>query len=522
MRPDPRACLFLLLCGAIAGWFVAQLIPSELRGGVPDLFRQEYGRAREVGRDYEITESNWLPIPRLFADFDMTMDVELGEHTELDVLLHQVEPRRIDSETLPFHGRFAVLRLSSERAGQPWRTREQALFEPRSGGVEVAPGLDSTVSIHARGRELRANVAGRSLPPFESADDYGWMTLLVHGGKAVVKEIRIVPLGLPAAWRWATSTWVALGAGVGGLGALLALCLGLTWQQIGRMAIVQFGAPAAAAWWWIRQTGGAPMDPLRLPDPQALGSLLLWPALAPFGFVLLRGRLALLGAAVLVAAGSLHFATQPLRDALRTDEARLDAVFGPAAGSTLAEALGQRVRGPAEIHDVAPNPRRVFLLGGQLLYDRGAPTEHLERLLAGELRTKLLQKVDVPCLPTADGHTRQQWELFSRFFRGYRPAVLVFGVPRDEAARGRDGAPRSSPQALAATLTEVQKYCVEQSAKLVLFADQDLPEDLLAVLQKAAAADVPLVVGKAGETPGELAARLAAGIAPLLPKDAAK
>jgi uncharacterized membrane protein len=188
------------------------------------------------------------------------------------------------------------------------------------------------------------------------------------------------------------------------------------------------------------------------------------------------------------------------------------------------------VRGPTALHTLEPAAHRVFLLGGQLLYDRGGPADHL----APTLRTELLGRLhvrdqavpprpasglplDVPCLPTVDGHSQQQWRLYETFYAGYRPEVLVFGVPRDEVVDDpRTARPRSSPAQLAASLRAARAHQTRHGGHVVVLTEHDLPAELSAVLQAEAAAGVPLVVAAAGETSPAIAARLAAVILPLL------
>jgi hypothetical protein len=125
---------------------------------------------------------------------------------------------------------------------------------------------------------------------------------------------------------------------------------------------------------------------------------------------------------------------------------------------------------------------------------------------------------EVVTAPTEDGWSRQQWRLFDRFLRGFRPRVLVFGVPRYEAEPdAATGAPRSTPQALAATLAEARARCAEASIELVLLADEGLPADLLGVLRAASSDRAPLVEVLATDAPLGIARKLAAVIAPRLP-----
>lgn len=508
MRPSLLASLFLLLCGAVAGWSVWLLVPAEFRAGIPGLHQQDYRLVRTEATAMEVTDAKWLSVPWLYADFDLTMDIELGEHTGVDLLLRQVEPRIVGQQLVPFHGRFSVLRLSTERAGPAWRTRDEALFEPRAGGVELAAGYTATVWVQARGRQLRANVAGKWLPWFTAADDYGMLTVLTNGGKAVVQSLLIRNLGQPRAWLWSRWLWISLGALVGWVLAMACAA------ELVRPALrVALGVALLGLVGLPAQTVAS--LPLQLPDPSVMASLLLLPAL----LALLVVGLPRVGFLALLVAAAGFVAVHSVQQATASDEARVATLFGPASGAMPSEALAQRVRGPFAVHDVGPAEHRVFLIGGQLLYNRGAPTDHLEPLLSGDLRGQLRKKVDVPCLPTVDGYSSQQWEVFTRFFGLYMPDVLVFGVPRDEAAPDANGQPRSSVADLQRTLDAAREYCAQRMIRLVLFTEHDLPAAMLDLVQKTAAAhEVPLVVAGPQEAPAGISARLAAVIAPLLQK----
>jgi hypothetical protein len=235
--------------------------------------------------------------------------------------------------------------------------------------------------------------------------------------------------------------------------------------------------------------------------------------------VLLLGKLLLCfgGAVVLLTHGSLAIEQPRVVPASQQDE--LDALFGPAAGNSLAEALGQRVRGLLRVHTRAGPEPAVFLLGGQLLYGsrRAEEPESLEPYLMGALQRELGERWVAPTLPTADGHSQQQWALFERFYAGYAPRALVFGVPSDEAAvEPRTGVPRSSPQRLRDTLGAARRHAAANGTALVLFALSDLPAELRAVLDETAREGVPFVQVAPGELPSTVADQLAAALTPLL------
>jgi hypothetical protein len=504
MRLYSIASLLLVACGAFSGWIVCHRLPSVLHSNEQGLRTEDYRFERKADKAFEVSDAAWFLVPWRYGDFDLHMDVELGEGMELDILLRQVEPRIVEDRFLPFHGRFSVLRLSSKADAPGWRTREQALFGPHDGGVELAAGYVATVWVQARGRLLRANVAGKWQPWFLADDEYGMTALVARGGKAVLHNLVIQSRGQQRAWLWSRWLW----AGLGALGAAILLAIGHARGERPIWFLTAGPLLLASAWLFA---GVGKLD-LSLPAPTALLQILA----AAMAVTLASQRslrwpwlLALLTGALLLVWNANR--------SLRHDGRALDPVFGPDAGETVSEALAQRVRGPFEVHTAGPAAHRVFLLGGKLLYDRGTPTEHLEPLLAGQLRAGLLAPVDVPCLPTVDGHSQQQWRLFSGFFTGYRPNVLVFGVPRDEAAVDEaTGAPRSDASALEATLALARQHCIANACSLVVFTEAGLPKELLAVLEKAAASGTPLVRAEEGEAPAAIAKKLAAAILPLL------
>ena len=505
MRFCSIASLFLVSCAAFSGWLVCHRLPSVVSLDEQRLRTEDYRFERKADKAFEVSDAAWFLVPWRYGDFDLHMDVELGEGMELDLLLRQVEPRIVEDQFVPFHGRFSVLRLSSKADAPGWRTREQALFGPHDGGVELAPGYVATVWVQARGRLLRANVAGKWQPWFVADDEYGMTALVARGGKAVLHNLVIQSKGQQRAWLWSRWLW----AGLGALGALMLLAIGHARGE--RPIWFLTAGPLLLASTWLF-AGVGRLD-LSLPPPTALLQILaaaLSVTLASQRSLRWPWLLALLaGASLLVWNADRQ---------LRHDGSALDPVFGPHAGETVSEALAQRVRGAfGVIHTVGPAAHRVFLLGGKLLYDRSTPEEHLEPLLGGQLRAGLRAAVDVPCLPTVDGHSEQQWRLFSGFFTGYRPNVLVLGVPRDEAALDETtGAPRSDAGRLDATLRQAQQYCLANACSLVVFTEAGLPKELFAVLEKAASTGIPLVRAEEGEAPAVIAKKLAAAILPLL------
>ena len=161
----------------------------------------------------------------------------------------------------------------------------------------------------------------------------------------------------------------------------------------------------------------------------------------------------------------------------------------------------------------------MFLLGGQLMWRRGAaPDDHVEPLLLGELRGPDPRRpaVEPISLPTVDGWSSQQWGMFDRFFRGYLPAVVVFGVPRYEDAALADGSPRSTPESLRTTIAAARSGCAAIGAKLVLVADAGLPEPFAQALRSEQDAGMPLVELTENDAASGIARKLAETLRPML------
>lgn len=518
MRPSVLAGSFLVLCGAFAGQRVAATLPPEPRPDEPNLETADYRLERKADDAIEITPDKWLLVPRLYADFDLQMDVELAADADLDLLVRQVEPRHVQGRIVPFHGRFTALRLTTGAEGAPWRTREELLFGERHHGASLAPGLVATVWISGRGRELTANVAGKPLPTVTAMDDVGTFTLIARGGKAALRRLVITNRGMERAWLVDRRTWVAFGA----LGGLLVLAVS---RALGHRSIrtALLGLPVALVGLLVADV--VHTEPLRMPDPSALCALLGGAMVFVAGLVWLfdARRLTVVVAGLAVLGGGFWWIGDTAAERLcPVDTAVLDTVFGPDAGSTLSEAHAGIVRGPFGLRGVRPpgdNGKRVMLLGGQLLYGRlRSAEEHLEPLLGGALRAALQTPVEVAALPTVDGHSAQQWALFTRFFaEGHRPNAIVLGVPAGEAAVDpATGRARSFPSNLEATVRQARAWAKANGATFVLFTESGLPVDLLDVLRAAERDGAPLVIAGADEAPAAIARRLGAVLAPLL------
>jgi hypothetical protein len=501
------------VCGLAAGWFAAARAVPEPGPGEMQLHTLDFHLGRPANDPLVVDPADWVRLPWLFGDFDLQCDVELGDATDLDLVVRVAEPRQVQGLQLPFHGRFSVLRLSTRAEAPAWRSRDEALFGPRDGGALLGAGLPATVWIEARGRQLRANVAGRRLPWFEAADQIGSLALVAHGGRCVVRKFDVKNLGA------APGFWSARGAGF----VLLGLGLALGMLAVGRVLGAGGGATAGALVVFpavVSLLAGfiATGEPLLETDDRSRHAALA--AAVPAALLLAARSWRSFALTVLLAGAASWFVLEAraMERARLGAVDRLDAVFGAAAGDGVLEAHGRRIRGRLALYGLAAATPRVLLLGGQLLYDRASPTDHLEPLLLGELRKAGHRQAEVICLPTADGWSGQQWRLFDAFFRDYAPRVLVFGVPRDEtAADPRTGQARSDAGALREVLQLAVRDAETAGRPLVFLLDAELPPELGAVVRAVAAAR-PVVAIEPGEAPPAIARRLGAAIEPLLAK----
>ncbi|MFK7738901.1 MAG: hypothetical protein AB8H80_01160 [Planctomycetota bacterium] len=517
--------LLFLACGSIAGVLLSRVVPDDLRSYMAQrLPTQPFELKRSPEDLLQVTESRWLFVPHLFGDFDLEMDVELAAGVDLDLLLRRAEPYRMGDVLPQFSGRYSVLRLSAD--GEPaasderlsassddwrcdgWLRDIQAIEHPHVEGVDLAAGHLATVWIEARGRTLRANVAGKQLPAYQAEDHYGSFSMLSKGGNAVVHRFVMRPVVGSERWLWSPWTWAGIGAALAVLLALVAYP-----RRRSRPRFVLAGVVSLLVFWLVLR----PIDlQYRLPDLATLATTMaLWPVAALL--VLFDVSLWL---RVPLAAGWLALSFFALPH-FAVDDAARDRLFGIKAKNEIAEAHARLVRGPGGLYDLSHEGPTVFLLGGQPVYDVGAqPSEHIGVQLESQLRARLRQPVEVPSLPTFDGWSAQQWRMFDCCYQAYRPRVVVLGIGGFEGIEDeRTGEPRSTPTSLATTLRAALADCQSRGRALVLYAAPETADeyvDALRTFARAADPEVSVVVGKAGESARITAERLAAAIEPLL------
>ncbi|HIE71431.1 MAG TPA: hypothetical protein EYP98_15355 [Planctomycetes bacterium] len=122
-------------------------------------------------------------------------------------------------------------------------------------------------------------------------------------------------------------------------------------------------------------------------------------------------------------------------------------------------------------------------------------------------------------MPTVDGYSSQQWQMFDRFYQAFEPDVVVLGVGADEKANleGTDTA-RSSRTQLGETIRAARKSCEEHGRQLVLFADVGVARDILLELRQHEAGGVPLVEAFEGRARIDTIRKLAEVCRPFLKK----
>lgn len=487
------------------------------RGPLPPLHEQPFRLVEHERDPLRVTVARPLLLPYCFGDCDLLATVALPAGGELDLAF-----RRLDLAL--GHGRFSLLRLSATREAWPWRTREQALFgSDISGGARLGPGLPASIRLEVRGTEVRANVAGRWLPPFTAADDRGSFAFVVRGGEAEVSHLHILPLPRTSA-RW--GVWL-----LGGLcGLAVALCAGASAGR--RRGLVVLLLPAAAAGvhagFASRAVVGATLS-----EP-AIGTVMAALAVAVVALVrpgggrrtIWRGSVA----AILALAAVEVFCRCEQHAFVVFQDPRLDLYFGPESRQAPFDALAKMLHGRDEVHTADPRLggklvagevdalRLVFLGGEPMMESNPDRAQHLAVQATATVGQRLGRRCLPAVFPTAFPNTRQQTLLFDRFYRdAYPAACVVLGIDRWDAGhegsvgvrerlqqvevgppapplslalfvlRGsRDAAVIASPDDLRLTLSEFAHTCAAHGLPLILATHAAVTAPYLAAVENAA------------------------------------
>src|SRR5690606_26316498 len=238
-RRTAAARLLLFAAGGALAGALGVLLVERPYEPLPPLHAEDYGFTRQSGDAFVIDPQRILSVPFAFPDFDLFAQVTLSEGAELDVVLRRVEPQLAGD---PFHGRWVLARLSTRQAGPVVRSREAAVFaDDVPGGHRLAPGRAATLTVMARGRRLRANLAGVWYE-LEASDAHGALAFVARHGPVEIDLLEVHNLGRPL--RLLPFAWGAiLGAGFG----LLAAALGARAIRavFATLAVPAFGYAAA-------------------------------------------------------------------------------------------------------------------------------------------------------------------------------------------------------------------------------------------------------------------------------------
>ncbi len=518
-KPFTKYLLVLLL--AALGGALAAALASAGAGQPPRLFDRDFVWQRDDGSDLRITEDRALPLPYLFGDYDLDATVELHESSELDLLFRKVEPRiqrisassgsaEVTEEFVQFHGRFHLLRLSTKERGPAYRSRDEALFGDAAGGVLLRAGVPATIKLEARGRRVRAVVAGRGLPWIETPDDHGNMTWITRGGTAVVHHLKVTHV----ARGGAIPVWLVAGAVAAIAALVLALCGVPAWRVGASMVVV---LPIGG--WLAHELVFAHLLPWVSPDLLALmcGALSALPA--AIGLALPGRRGALVAVVGLLCAPLLiEAAASRERDRLSPlEDPRLDLYFGMDSGTGPADALARRVQSDSRVHTLSGPDTRVLFLGGEVIFEaRPNLAEQVGLRTAIAVQQRLSRDVEGVVAPAVFGHSLQQLLWFQTFYLDYQPQAVVLGLTRFESIDGghrrarevlEDGpeprswstlldlrrrladgsAPVSAPEDLGRSLAELDDLCRQRGCHLVLVTEPMLDPEMLAVAERFAA-----------------------------------
>ncbi len=489
----------------------------------PQLNPIVFNLVRAEGNEYVVSPQRVLELPPRYGDFDLNATIEMSPETELDVVFHKVSEwdQQGDQHVRPFHARFDVLRLSTRGEGRPFLTSEEALFDDGTAGVRLQPGRPLTLLLQARGRHVRANIAGVEVPWFETRDDHGNLALVARGGSVVVKRLWIKPWASPS--RLLPVGWGAIVGGV--LGLLLLLVRPPPPRLLLAVLVVVAGGLLARVVTCAEYLVAA--------EPSTQSILVAGLCFLPFSvLVVLPGpRVAWrVVAGVGMALLALEYAARAERNHLQAfEDTRLDLYFGQQSGSAPFDALAQRLSNNRGIHYPLPGLGEaarydVLFLGGGLLFDSGdrhsmaGLDRNVVSQVAGHLRNRLGGKrnVQAAALPTLAPNCYQQYLLAERFYvQAFRPRVLVFGLWDTETqpalymparqleaalpgadAPGwsvlvglwlrarREPVPPGGLEDLRQTLEDVVQLCAALQSRLVVVLDKSTDPDRAAVARE--------------------------------------
>jgi len=506
----------------------------------PQLRPIDFNLVRAEGNEFIVSPQRVLEPPRRYGDFDLDATIELSPDTELDVVFHKIAEwdQRSEQHVPPFHARFDVLRLSTRGQGRAFLTSEEALFDDQLDGVRLQPGRPLTLVLQARGRQVRANIAGVEIGWFETRDDHGNVAFVVRGGKVIIKRLWIKP--------WASESrllpfgWGAI------LGSLLGVVLLLLRPKLARLVVAFVVLVLGGLFARVVMSA----EFLVAAEPSTLSTVVAGLCFMPLSILIAAPgcRVAWrVVVGVVVALVGLEYVARAERHHLQAfEDARLDLYFGPQSGAAPFDALARRLTNNRRIHYQLPGLGEaarydVLFLGGGPLFDYGDQQSmaglewNVVSQVAGHLRNNLGGKryVETAAIPTLAPHSYQQLLLAERFYlEAYRPRVVVLGLwdaeeqpalhmparqledalPKADAPGWlalvdlwwrmlRQPVPAGGPEDLRQTLDDLNQLCKAFEAKLVLVLDKGLDPDRAAVVRdfvkekKAKNDSVPLVEG---------------------------
>ncbi len=489
----PIAVLFSFACGAGS----LELIETLMTSPRP-IFEEPFRLARDEDHPLEISAAQPFSLAGYsYGDFDVYAEVELPEGGELDVVFRQVEPWMREDKSMPmYHGRFSLFRLSAVDEGPFYRSRDQALFaDDMQGGQVLAPGVVASVSIEARGRKLRANVAGVAHPWCETLDDRGGISMVVRGGTGLLRSFQLTPLPRAASMSW---VWAGL---VSSLVAALGVMLGRRLLMVSSAMLL---LPGIA---WL---GASFVLSLLLPEIRPAELTLIGMALAglPISLLLILRPRALNFLLSLILLAGIWFACLSAEgeERLRSSEdARLTEHFGVNSGQGPMDALTRRLHSRTRVHRLANVVTRVFFLGGGDLFEpwpRDQPDTpgYLSLQLEVELSRELGRELESVVVPGEGASGQQQLKLVRRFYlEEFQPEALVFAVTRTSVDPNQDFA-----EGLVDLLDDLDKVAEESQTKIVILGSELLPAEYTDLLRSTCAArGWPLVRGLLGAEPSE-------------------